>query len=93
MHFACKALLFCQQIAAFRVMSTPSDKKPITLRLRPVLLAYLDELDRIGGYGKGRMAIVRGFVESGIRREIRRGIIDKKSAVEAGETLGKDDDE
>lgn len=74
-------------------MTVPVDRKPITLRLRPVILAYLDELDRIGGYGKGRMAIVRGFIEAGIRREIRRGIIEKKSAIEAGETLGKDEEE
>ncbi len=70
--------------------SVPS--KPILLRLRPVLVAYLDELDRVGGFGKGRAAIVRRFVENGILREIRRGTIAKKNAGDLGESIGSDEE-
>lgn len=72
-------------------MASPPSK-PIPLRLRPVIVAYLDELDRIGGFGKGRAAIIRRFVENGILREIRRGTIEKKSATDFGETIGRDEE-
>ena len=65
--------------------------KSIPVRLRPVIIAYLDELDRIGGYGSGRAGIIRRFVENAILREIRRGAIQKKNAADLGETIGKDD--
>ena len=32
--------------------------KPIPVRLRPVMHAYLAELDRIGGFGEGKAAIL-----------------------------------
>jgi hypothetical protein len=69
-----------------------ASNKPIPVRLRPVILAYLDELDRIGGYGKGRSGVIRRFVENGIAREIQRKVIDKKNAKDFGET-GDDDEE
>ncbi len=68
-----------------------ASNKPIPVRLRPVIVAYLDELDRIGGYGKGRAGVIRRFVENGIARAIQRRVIDKKNAKDFGET--SDDDE
>ena len=65
--------------------------KPIQVRVRPVVLAYLDELDRIGGYGEGRSGVIRRFVENGIASAIQRKVLDKKSANDFGET--PDDDE
>jgi hypothetical protein len=59
--------------------------KPIFLRLRPVVLAYLDELDRIGSYGKGRAGVARRFVENGIARAIERKVLNKKNATDLGE--------
>jgi hypothetical protein len=56
-----------------------SDKPP-TVRLRPIVLAYLDELDRVGGYGKGRPGVIRRFVENGIAEAIERGVLAKKNA-------------
>lgn len=64
--------------------------KQINLRLRPVVLAYLDELDRIGGFGDGRTAIVRRFVENAIATLISEGMLEKKSALEFGEKIGDD---
>jgi hypothetical protein len=67
-----------------------ASNKPIPVRLRPIVVAYLDELHRIGGYGKGRAGVIRRFVENGIARAIQRGVLDKKNAADLGET---DDDE
>jgi hypothetical protein len=50
------------------------------VRLRPIVLAYLDELDRIGGYGKGRAGVICRFVEIGIAEAIQLGVLDKKNA-------------
>lgn len=55
--------------------------KPIHVRLRPVIVSYLDELDRIGGYGKGRVGVIRRFVENGIVRAIERKVLDKKEMI------------
>lgn len=67
--------------------------KPITVRFRPVVVAYLDELDRIGGYGKGKVGVIRRFVENGIADAIRDKVLDKKSATDLGEKLGDDEEE
>ena len=70
-----------------------SSSKPVHLRLRPVIVAYLDELNRIGGYGKGRSGVIRRFIENGIARAIERKVVDKKSATDFGETGDEDEDE
>ena len=62
-----------------------ASNKPVFLRLRPVVLAYLDELDRIGSYGKGRAGVARRFVKNGIARAIERKVLDKKKAADLGE--------
>jgi hypothetical protein len=37
-------------------------------------------------YGEGRAGVIRRFVENGIAREIRRKVIDKKTAQNFGKT-------
>lgn len=61
--------------------------KPIPVRLRPVVHAYLADLDRIGGYGEGKAAIIRRFVENGIADAIRDKVLVQKNAAELGEKL------
>jgi hypothetical protein len=63
-----------------------ASNKPVLVRFRPVVLAYLDELDRIGGYGSGRAGVIRRFVENGIAHAIQRKVLDKKSAADFKET-------
>jgi hypothetical protein len=63
----------------------------VLVRLRPVVVAYLDELERIGGYGKGRAGVIRRFVENGIAREIRRNVLEKKNAADLGESTDDSD--
>lgn len=67
--------------------------KPVPVRLRPVVLAYIDELSRIGGYGEGRSGVIRRFVENGIALEIGRGVLQKKNAEDLGEKIGEEADE
>ncbi|MBN9487879.1 MAG: hypothetical protein J0H44_11670 [Alphaproteobacteria bacterium] len=68
---------------------------PIGVRLRPVIVAYLDELAATGGYGKGRAGVIRRFVENGIVRALERNVLQKKDAARFGETpdTEADDDE
>jgi len=70
-----------------------ASNKPIPVRLRPVIVAYLDELDRIGGYGKGHAGVIRRFVENGIARAIQRKVLEKKNAKDFGETDDEDEEE
>jgi hypothetical protein len=67
---------------------------PVTpVRLRPVIVAYLDELASIGGYGKGRSGVMRRFIENGIVRAIERKVIEKKNAADFGEIATDEEDE
>ena len=70
-----------------------ASNKPVLVRFRPVVLSYLDELSRIGGFGKGRAGVVRRFVENGIANELRQKVLDKKSAIDVGEAPDDDEDE
>jgi hypothetical protein len=65
---------------------------PVTpVRLRPILIAYLDELARMGSFGKGRSGVMRRFIEDGITSAIERKLIDRRDAINFGET--PDDEE
>jgi len=61
--------------------------------LRPVIVAYLDELAATGGYGKGRAGVIRRFVENGIVRALERKVVERKSAAEFGEATSGDDED
>lgn len=63
-----------------------------TVRLRPVIAAYLKDLAAVGAYGKGKAGVMRRFIENGIARAIERGVIEKRDAADFGE-LPDDDDE
>jgi hypothetical protein len=57
------------------------------------MVAYLDELGRIGPYGKGRAGVIRRFVENGVPQAIERDVIEKRDAADFGEDLGDDEEE
>jgi hypothetical protein len=65
----------------------------IPVRLRPVIVAYLDELARIGSFGKGRSGVMRRFIEDGITRQLARKLIEKRDAFDYGEAPEDDEDE
>jgi hypothetical protein len=62
----------------------------ITVRLRPVLTAYIDDLANLGPYGEGRAGVIRRFVENGIADAIEKGVIKKRSASDMGEASPDD---
>jgi hypothetical protein len=66
---------------------------PETVRLRPVIAAYLKDLAAIGCYGKGKAGVMRRFIENGIARAVERGVIAKRDAVDFGETAETDEEE
>jgi hypothetical protein len=66
---------------------------PVSLRLRPVILAYINDLARAGSYGKGRAGVMRRFIENGITRAVERGVIEKRDAVDFGESPEDEDEE
>jgi hypothetical protein len=63
-----------------------------TVRLRPIIAAYLKDLAAIGAYGKGRAGVMRRFIENGIAQAIERGLIEKRNAADFGELPEDDDD-
>jgi hypothetical protein len=65
---------------------------PVTLRLRPVMIAYLEDLSRIGPYGKGKAGVIRRFVETGVRLAIERSVIQKRDGADFGEEFNEEDD-
>jgi hypothetical protein len=65
----------------------------IPVRLRPIIVAYLDELARIGSFGKGRSGVMRRFIEDGISRELARKLIGRRDAFDFGERPEDEEDE
>ncbi len=63
----------------------PENPKAST-RLRPTILAYIDDLAKVGAYGKGRADIMRRFIENGIKDALEAGIIQKRDVRDLGET-------
>jgi hypothetical protein len=45
------------------------------LRLASIIRAYLDDLAKLGAYGKGRAGVMRRFIENGIKDAIEKGVI------------------
>lgn len=78
---------------AWRLHPSPNRVNRHPCAYAPVVLAYLDELDRIGGYGKGRAGVIRRFVENGIAEAIQSGVLDKKNANDFTEEQEGDDEE
>lgn len=64
-----------------------------TVRLEPIMLAYLDDLARIGAYGRGRAGVMRRFIEDGIRDAIEKKAIAPRDVSEFGDVVEGDDEE
>jgi hypothetical protein len=60
------------------------ENRAIPLRLSPILHAYLDELVKVGLFGKDRSAVMRRFIEEGIQRAMAANAIRAKSVDEFG---------
>ncbi len=54
----------------------------IQCRLDQVSLAYLDDLVKVGAYGKDTTAVVRRFIENGILDALEKRMIEKRNVQE-----------
>lgn len=52
----------------------------VQCRLDPVNMAYLDDLVKVGAYGKDTTAVVRRFIEDGILDALKTGMIAKRDS-------------
>jgi hypothetical protein len=70
-----------------------AENKPIPIRLRPIIKAYLRDLAEVGAYGENRSAVMRRFIESGIATALEAGVLDKKNVRDFGEQVTDADEE
>jgi hypothetical protein len=56
-------------------------------------LAYLDDLARLGAYGRGRAGVMRRFIEDGIRDAIEKKAIAPRDVSEFGDAVEGDDED
>lgn len=71
--------------------SVPMASNPKTaVRLPPILLAYLDDLAKLGAYGKGRSGVMRRFIEDGIQEALKHQVVAPKDVAEFGEEGGEE---
>jgi hypothetical protein len=52
------------------------------LRLPPIIHAYLEELAKIGVYGKGKSGVMRRFIEQGVQKAIEGRVIPPKNVTD-----------
>ena len=49
--------------------------KKIDARLQPIMHAYLEDLARVGAYGRDKSDVARTLIEAGIRDAIEKQVI------------------
>jgi hypothetical protein len=54
------------------------------LRLPPILHAYLEDLAKLGAYGRGKAGVMRRFIEDGIQKALADKVITPKSVDDFG---------
>jgi len=60
--------------------STPK----VAVRLPAIIQAYLDDLARLGAYGRGRSGVMRRFIENGIQDALAKKVIAPRDVSEFG---------
>jgi predicted DNA-binding protein len=64
-----------------------------SVRLTAIVQAYLDDLAKLGAYGKGRSGVVRRFIENGIKEAIEKKVIAPRDVSEFDEESSEASDE
>ena len=64
-----------------------------TVRLRPIIVAYLKDLGNLGAYGKGKAGVMRRFIENGIADALEKRVISPKNAADFGESAEDEDED
>jgi hypothetical protein len=62
-------------------------------RLEPIDIAYLNDLAKLGGYGKGRAGVIKRFIQNGIVEALEKGVIAKRSIEAFGGSVDDDAEE
>jgi hypothetical protein len=68
----------------------PMSNPKAETRLEPIMHAYLEDLAKLGAYGKGKSGVIRGFVEKGVQVALEKKVIAPRNA---GDFKGGDDEE
>ena len=63
-----------------------AENPKISTRVRPTIVAYLDDLVKVGAYGDGRADVLRRFLENGIKAALEAGVIPKRDIRDLNET-------
>ncbi len=66
------------------------ERPKVWFRIDPINIAYLNDLAKVGAYGRGKSGVMRRFVQNGIVQALESGLITKRSIEEFG---GKVEDE
>lgn len=61
-----------------------------TVRLTPIMRAYLDDLAKLGAYGKGRAGVMRRFIGEGVADALEKKVIAPRSVSDFGEDADED---
>lgn len=63
-----------------------------SIRLRPVIRAYLGDLAKLGAYGRGRSGVMRRFIEQGIADALEKKMIEARDVSEFGEDIDSENE-
>lgn len=55
-----------------------ASKPKAQVRLSPIMQAYLDDLAKLGAYGKGRSGVMRRFIENGVKEALEKKMIEPR---------------
>jgi hypothetical protein len=61
-------------------------------RLEAINHAYLEDLAKLGAYGKGKSGVMRRFIENGIKEALEKRVIAPRNIEEFGGSVSDDDE-
>lgn len=61
-------------------------------RLEPINHAYLEDLAKVGAYGKGKSGVMRRLIENGIAAALEAGVIATRRVEDFGGSVSEEDD-
>ena len=68
-----------------------SRKVKADLRLPEITIAYIDDLVKLGVYGKGRSGVMRRLIDAGIQEAIEKSVLKSKDIADFFDDQGEDE--
>lgn len=65
----------------------------VQCRLEPINHAYLEDLAKLGAYGKGKSGVMRRFIENGIQQAVEKQVIAQRNVEEFGDAVSDEDED